>query len=117
MLSVSKELKRWRPGEPATPSLLSGSTGLRQCHAGISFRIECVLGLRRFEGGEDDGGCFLDHFQAFSEQGGVAIVELDIRSGGVSGVESDGGSNHNRNCFGFCLAHGFGGGDTALGTM
>ena len=37
----------------------------------------CCVG---FECGEDDGGGLLDDFQTLGEQGGVAMIELDIRS-------------------------------------
>ncbi len=105
------------PGQPVTPSLLSGLAGFRQCRAGIAFGLGCVLGLRCFECGEDDGGGLLDGFQTLGEESGVAAIELDIRSAGISGVESDSGSNHKRNCFGLGLAHCLGGGDAPLGTM
>jgi len=31
---------------------------------------------RRLEGGENDGGGLLDHFQALGEESGVAVVKL-----------------------------------------
>jgi len=86
------------PGNPVTPSLLSCLAGLRQCRAGVAFG----LGRWGFECGEDDGGT-LDDLQALGQKCGVAVIQVDVIGGCPAGIQTDGGSDDERNRLGFGL--------------
>jgi hypothetical protein len=98
-------------GSPRTVALRGRGFGRLRFRFGGGF---CGVG---FECGKGNGGGLLDHFQTLGEQGGVAMIEGYVVRRISPAAESDGGSDHERNRFGFRLAHGLGGGDAPLGTM
>ena len=74
-------------------------------------------GGRRLECGKDDGGGLLDDFQALGEQGSIAVVEVDVVSGGGPGFQTNRFGDHKGDSLGLGLTHNLGCGGAALGLV
>ena len=91
-------------------------TGFRQ----RGFGVFGLLGLLSFRwrvlgGRKDQGDGALNHFQALSEECGVAVVQVDVVGGYASGVKADGLAHNEGDGLGLCLPYRLGGGGPALG--
>ncbi len=67
--------------------------------------------------GKDDGGGLLDDFQALGEQGSIAVVQVDVVSGGGPGFETNRVGDHKGDSLGFGLTDNLGCGGAALGLV
>jgi len=88
-----------RTAESARSSV-SRSAGSRQCWLWFFSGLFCGV----FDCSENDSGGLLDHFQAFSEQRGIAVVQVDVISRCPAGLKSDGLSDHKSDGLGLGFA-------------
>jgi hypothetical protein len=86
----------------------SGQWGLGGFFAGLG------AGHGPLDGGKDQSGRALDHFQALGEECGITVVQLDVVGSRVSCVEADALRDHKGNRLGLGLPYRFGGCSSAL---